>query len=53
MTTADFLQSPFPPATALPGVDLSGPGRFWGYQRETPCPLPFSWFIRPVSGFLG
>ena len=42
MTTADFLQAPFPPATDLPGLDTSGPGRF--FNRELGW-LGFNWRV--------
>jgi polyphosphate kinase len=42
MTLADFLKSDFPPASALPDVDLSGPGRF--FNRELSW-LGFNWRV--------
>ncbi len=42
MTQADFLQAPFPPATELPELDTSGPGRF--FNRELSW-LDFNWRV--------
>ncbi|MEX3316029.1 RNA degradosome polyphosphate kinase [Sulfitobacter sp. PS-8MA] len=42
MTQADFLQAPFPPATDLPELDTSGPGRF--FNRELSW-LDFNWRV--------
>lgn len=42
MSHADFLISPFPPATELPDVDLTGPGRF--FNRELSW-LGFNWRV--------
>ena len=42
MTQADFLQAPFPPATDLPELDTSGPGRF--FNRELSW-LGFNWRV--------
>ncbi|SDN45975.1 polyphosphate kinase [Lutimaribacter pacificus] len=42
MTTADFLNAPFPPAVDMPDLDQSGPGRF--YNRELSW-LGFNWRV--------
>ncbi|SDF52390.1 RNA degradosome polyphosphate kinase [Sulfitobacter delicatus] len=42
MTQADFLEAPFPPATDLPELDTSGPGRF--FNRELSW-LDFNWRV--------
>ncbi|MFG6516248.1 MULTISPECIES: RNA degradosome polyphosphate kinase [unclassified Sulfitobacter] len=42
MTQADFLQAPFPPATDLPDLDTTGPGRF--FNRELSW-LDFNWRV--------
>jgi len=42
MTNADFLKAPLPPATDVPDLDASGPGRF--YNRELSW-LGFNWRV--------
>src|SRR6056297_4071796 len=42
MDQADFLTAPLPPATELPEIDLSGPGRF--FNRELSW-LGFNWRV--------
>ncbi|MHA6262742.1 RNA degradosome polyphosphate kinase [Arenibacterium sp. CAU 1754] len=42
MTNADFLESPIPPATEMPDLDITGPGRF--YNRELSW-LGFNWRV--------
>jgi polyphosphate kinase len=42
MTHADFLTADFPPATALPGLDIEGPSRF--FNRELSW-LGFNWRV--------
>ena len=42
MTHADFLESPFPDATDLPELDISGTGRF--FNRELSW-LAFNWRV--------
>lgn len=42
MTHADFLESPFPDATDLPDLDISGTGRF--FNRELSW-LAFNWRV--------
>ncbi|WP_425098923.1 RNA degradosome polyphosphate kinase [Tropicibacter sp. S64] len=47
MTQADFLKSPIPPATEMPDLDLTGPGRF--FNRELSW-LGFNWRVLEEAG---
>ncbi|QFT57245.1 Polyphosphate kinase [Sulfitobacter sp. THAF37] len=42
MTHSDFLEAPFPPATEMPDLDTTGPGRF--FNRELSW-LGFNWRV--------
>lgn len=47
MTNTDFLKAPFPTAVELPGLDPSGPGRF--FNRELSW-LGFNWRVLEEAG---